>query len=70
MIFTSDRHLGSLKNGRIGLNRDISVLRDPRNGSPLNHDDSGLVAADGTIFPIVDGIPRFVGSENYAADFG
>ena len=39
-------------------------------GSPLAREGDALVSASGEQFPIVQGIPRFVSSENYAAAFG
>jgi 2-polyprenyl-3-methyl-5-hydroxy-6-metoxy-1,4-benzoquinol methylase len=43
---------------------------DPRSGAALQHDGSFLVSNDGKAFPIVNGIPRFVESDDYAAAFG
>lgn len=42
----------------------------PSGGEVLSAHESGLVSGDGEVFPIVDGIPRFVDSANYAAAFG
>ena len=44
----------------------------PRTGAPLLPDREGdaLVSADGERVPIVNGIPRFVSSDDYAAAFG
>lgn len=42
----------------------------PGSGDPLRPVDGALSAPDGHTYPIVDGIPRFVGSESYAASFG
>jgi SAM-dependent methyltransferase len=46
------------------------AFSDPRDGRPLRPEGGRLVAEDGAAFPIVDGIPRFVASEGYAASFG
>lgn len=46
-------------------------LRDPRDGGPLLlAEDDFLQAGDGTRYPVVDGIPRFVPEDNYASAFG
>ena len=42
---------------------------DPNGGGELQQDGDTLVGENGT-FPIVRGIPRFVGNEGYAASFG
>lgn len=44
----------------------FSSLRSPLDGGPLQFDAAAasLVAADGTRWPVVDGIPRFVSSEH------
>ena len=52
------------------MNNDLSVFRDPINGEPLKVTKDALVGSDGTYYPNVLGIPRFVASENYAAAFG
>lgn len=52
------------------MNEDLSSLRDPATGEPLTRVDEHLVAPAGARYPIVEGIPRFVPAENYAADFG
>lgn len=52
------------------MNEDLSSLRDPRTGSRLQRAGDQLLAADGSTYPIVNGIPRFVPAENYASDFG
>jgi SAM-dependent methyltransferase len=39
-------------------------------GRQLSLDDEFMVAEDGSRYPVVRGIPRFVSSENYAAAFG
>lgn len=62
--------LGSASQGVIAVNNDLSVFRDPVTGAPLNATEDALVGSDETCYPMVLGIPRFVGSENYAAAFG
>lgn len=53
------------------MNDDLLVFRDPGTGGGLTASaDLELVAQDGTTYPMVNGIPRFVPSENYAAAFG
>lgn len=42
----------------------------PKSGVPLLLKDNGMVAENGEIFPVVNGIPRFVPEDNYAAAFG
>lgn len=45
-------------------------LVSPISGKPLKKEDDFLVTPDGEKFPVVDGIPRFVESDNYAQAFG
>lgn len=52
------------------MNEDLSSLRQPGTGARLTRSGEQLVAADGTAYPIVAGIPRFVPADNYASDFG
>ena len=53
------------------MNRDFSVFRDPGNQLPLHSEDaSTLKSGEGSEYPLVKGIPRFVASENYAQAFG
>jgi SAM-dependent methyltransferase len=52
------------------VNEDLSNLREPVTGERLARDGDLLFAPSGQSFPIINGIPRFVGSEDYAADFG
>lgn len=52
------------------MNEDLSSLRDPLEGHPLIREGDELVARSGVRYPIVNGIPRFVSADNYAADFG
>jgi len=42
----------------------------PGRGTALSYQEDAFVADDGTRYPIVDGIPRFVSSDNYARAFG
>jgi len=48
----------------------LKVLRDPICGKELSYENNNLRAVDGSEYRIVDGIPRFVGSDNYSLDFG
>jgi arsenite methyltransferase len=60
----------------------VDVLADPQTGGPLVLEDAGdeedvaegrLVAAGGAVYPVVGGIPRFVGedrSDQVASSFG
>jgi SAM-dependent methyltransferase/uncharacterized protein YbaR (Trm112 family) len=58
----------------------LQVLADPVTGAPLTLEkarrrdgqiyEGELVSPSGSRFPIVRGIPRFVGAENYTASFG
>jgi SAM-dependent methyltransferase len=52
------------------VNEDLSSLREPGTGNPLQRSGQQLAAAAGSTYPIVNGIPRFVPAENYASDFG
>jgi len=52
------------------VNEDLSPLRDPDNHQPLKREGEELVSPSGHRYPIVNRIPRFVPSENYASDFG
>lgn len=45
-------------------------FRDPVSGGPLIVTGDALVSETGGRYPIVAGIPRFVGSDNYADAFG
>jgi len=47
-----------------------SRLVDPRSGLLLERREDAYIAQDGTRYPIVDGVPRFVAGENYARAFG
>lgn len=48
---------------------DLSPFISPRTGRPLTVEADVLVAGDER-YPIVRGLPRFVGSDNYAEAFG
>ena len=53
------------------MNEDLSVFLDPETrGSLSPGNESELVSEEGIAYPVVKGIPRFVGSENYAQAFG
>jgi SAM-dependent methyltransferase len=52
-----------------GKHVDLSLFRSPDTGRALDFDRDALVA-DGERFPLVRGIPRFVGMDNYAEAFG
>ena len=52
------------------MNRDLSRLVDPVDGSALRLDAQALTGAGGRSYPVVRGIPRFVSGENYARAFG
>jgi len=43
---------------------------NPQTGDRLTRQRDQLVAANGTSYPIVHGVPRFVSADNYAAAFG
>jgi SAM-dependent methyltransferase len=51
----------------------LEPFRCPACGNPLNASDGGhslACAGCASVYPVVDGIPRFVPAENYAANFG
>lgn len=52
------------------MNEDWTRFRDPVSQEPLRWTGSALVNGGGEEYAIVQSIPRFVRSENYAADFG
>lgn len=52
------------------MNQDFSVLRAPSTGERLVLVEDVLYSGDGSSYPIVNGIPRFVESTNYSAGFG
>ena len=52
------------------MNEDWTRFCDPGLQQPLRKTPNGLVNSVGREYPIVGSIPRFVPSENYAADFG
>ena len=49
---------------------EIINLINPKNLEELHVDDDNLKDIEGNVFPIIDNIPRFVTSDNYAANFG
>jgi SAM-dependent methyltransferase len=52
------------------VNESFASLRAPGTDEALEKKGVKLVSASGQSFPIVQDIPRFVGSDNYASDFG
>lgn len=50
--------------------RIVLPFVSPTTGLPLQERESSLESTDGESFPIVNGIPRFVSADNYAAAFG
>lgn len=52
------------------MNTDLSFLRDPETAESLTTDGTNLRSGSGRDYPVVRGIPRFVGAENYSDDFG
>jgi 2-polyprenyl-3-methyl-5-hydroxy-6-metoxy-1,4-benzoquinol methylase len=52
------------------LNEDWTRFCDPVSQEPLRKVGDALVNADAAAYPIVGSIPRFVGPDNYAANFG
>lgn len=54
---------------------DVSILRCPKTGESLSFDsalgaEGAFVSPSGATYPIIDRVPRFVGSEAYADTFG
>lgn len=45
-------------------------LVTPGSGDPLTWETEACFGADGTKYPIINGIPRFVSDDNYASSFG
>lgn len=52
------------------MNKDLTCLRDPENGGVLVAEGGEMISTSGQRYPIIAGITRFVGAENYSADFG
>lgn len=52
------------------MNKDLTCLRDPVNGGVLVAEIGSMNSECGHSYPIIRGIPRFVGAENYSDDFG
>ncbi len=51
-------------------NGSMIGFAEPTTGGPLRRAGESLIADNGTSYPIIDGIPRFVSSDNYANGFG
>lgn len=51
------------------MNEDLKCLRDPANGRVLISGGGSLHSEYGHSYPIIRGVPRFVGAENYSDDF-
>ena len=50
---------------------DIDILLSPKDGSKLKLENNKILKDKiGTIFHVINGIPRFVSSDNYASSFG
>jgi SAM-dependent methyltransferase len=49
---------------------DFPTWHSPVSGQPLALQGDRLVAADGEEFSVINGIPRFVGAEEYCTNFG
>lgn len=52
------------------MNRNLTWLRDPADGSKLIFENGNIKSESGHSYPTIRGIPRFVGAENYSNDFG
>ena len=52
------------------MNSDLTCVIDPDNGERLISAVDSLISESGRRYPLVRGIPRFVGPENYSDDFG
>ena len=52
------------------MNSELTAFKDPKTGQSLHGTAHALIGIDGTHYPVVNSIPRFVASENYAAAFG
>lgn len=52
------------------MNSDLTCLTDPEKGERLISGAGSLNSESGRRYPIIRGIPRFVGAENYSEDFG
>jgi SAM-dependent methyltransferase len=52
------------------MNQNLSFLCDPETGEKLVSVDGNLISQTGSSYPVVNGIPRFVDSNNYSSDFG
>lgn len=49
---------------------NLATMRDPENGETLILENENLKSKSGSCYPIIKGIPRFVGAGNYSDDFG
>ena len=52
------------------MNKDLTCLVYPENGKRLIPGGGSVNTECGHGYPIIRGIPRFVGAENYSKDFG
>ena len=52
------------------MNNDLTSLRDPIDESLLKQDGHQLNSQGGRCYPSINGVPRFVDSDNYSEDFG
>jgi len=52
------------------LNKYVTFLRSPKDGSDLKLYQDNLVDESGNIFPVINEIPRFIEATNYADSFG
>jgi SAM-dependent methyltransferase len=67
---SDEQSLTALVHNETCMNEDLSRLRDPDSGEALEREGDELRTRSGKVYPIVRGIPRFVQSDDYAADFG
>lgn len=52
------------------MNENLTHLTDPDDGGQLRLGNGQLYSESGHSYPIIRGIPRFVGTENYSNNFG
>ena len=52
------------------MNGNLTCLRDPIDSGEIVTAKEGLISAGGRHYPVIRGIPRFVGAGNYSDDFG
>ena len=55
---------------QVNILKYLDDLRSPVSGSSLELNTDNLTDSDNNIFPIINGIPRFVENDNYAESFG